>query len=196
MTGETSNGISRHRDLRERWLKQELQGGIIPEFSKQQPLSDGTEDGADLESIEAVANEVLQMQMPTTPAQLQNLTAEIRERVGSLTDVEDILNQSAADIMRAESLLEQACKARLLKLESDVALLKEKALNTSTSANSTEKEAESINALAEQLKKDLDSELKDKYSSVEELITQKAEGVAEAKKRAEKLQQEAQNLLL
>lgn len=42
---------------------------------------------------------------------------------------------------------------RLLKLESDVALLKEKALNTSTSANSTEKEADSINTLAEQLKK-------------------------------------------
>lgn len=59
-----------------------------------------------------MANEVLQMQMPTTPAQLQNLTAEIRERVGSLTDVEDILNQSAADILRAESLLEQARKAR------------------------------------------------------------------------------------
>lgn len=42
---------------------------------------------------------------------------------------------------------------RLLKLESDVALLKEKALNTSTSANITEKEAESINALAAQIKK-------------------------------------------
>lgn len=52
------------------------------------------------------------MQMPTTPAQVQNLTAEIRERVGSLTEVEDILNQSAADILRAESLLEQARKAR------------------------------------------------------------------------------------
>uniref|UniRef100_A0A672R1Z4 Laminin subunit beta-1 n=1 Tax=Sinocyclocheilus grahami TaxID=75366 RepID=A0A672R1Z4_SINGR len=213
-----------------------------------------TQDGADLESIEAVASEVLQMQMPTTPAQLQNLTAEIRERVGSLTDVEHILNQSAADILRAESLLEQARKARkeatdmkdtaemvkealqqaeraqssvtealkqatadikgtqgllvssetsdselklrnatrkLLKLESNLALLKEKALNTSTSANSTDKEADSINVLADQLKK-----LKDKYSSVEELITQKAEGVAEAKKRAEKLQQEAKNLLL
>uniref|UniRef100_A0A8C2QAI9 Laminin subunit beta-1 n=1 Tax=Cyprinus carpio TaxID=7962 RepID=A0A8C2QAI9_CYPCA len=215
-----------------------------------------TQDGADLESIEAVANEVLQMQMPTTPAQLQNLTAEIRERVGSLTDVEDILNQSAADILRAESLLEQARKARkeatdmkdtvemvkealqqaeraqssvtealkqattdikgtqdllvsvmtrlpvtcskgmILGLFCDVALLKEKALNTSTSANGTEKEADNINALADQLKKDLDSDLKDKYSTVEELITQKAEGVAEAKKRAEKLQQEAKNLLL
>lgn len=45
---------------------------------------------------------------------------------------------------------------RLLKLESDVALLKEKALNTSTSASSTEKEAESINELAEKLKKVLE----------------------------------------
>lgn len=42
---------------------------------------------------------------------------------------------------------------RLLKLESDVALLEEKALNTSTSANSTEKDADSINALTQQLKK-------------------------------------------
>uniref|UniRef100_A0A4W4F176 Laminin, beta 1a n=1 Tax=Electrophorus electricus TaxID=8005 RepID=A0A4W4F176_ELEEL len=62
-----------------------------------------TQEGADLESIEAVANEVLQMQMPTTPAQLQNLTAEIRERVGSLSDVENILNQSADDIHRLKS---------------------------------------------------------------------------------------------
>lgn len=220
-----------------------------------------TQDGADLESIEAVANEVLQMQVPTTPAQLQNLTAEIRERVESLSDVEDILNQSAADILKAEALLEQARKARkeasdvkatafmvkealeqaeqaqtsvtealkqatadirgtqallvsvesetsdselklsnatrrLLKLESDVALLKEKALNTSISVNSTQNDTESINQLAEQLKKELDTELKDKYSTVEGLITEKAEVVAEAKKNAEKLQKEAKDLLL
>ena len=70
------------------------------------------EDAADLESIEEVANEVLAMQMPTTPAQLQNLTNEIRERVGDLSHVETILNQSADDIQRAESLLEQARRAR------------------------------------------------------------------------------------
>lgn len=71
-----------------------------------------TEDGADLDSIEAVANEVLKMEMPSTPQQLQNLTEDIRERVESLSQVEVILQQSAADIARAEMLLEEAKKAR------------------------------------------------------------------------------------
>lgn len=43
---------------------------------------------------------------------------------------------------------------------------------------------------------DLDSELKDKYTTVEQLIGQKAGGVADAKKRAQSLQQEAKELLL
>ncbi|KAG7456038.1 hypothetical protein MATL_G00247520 [Megalops atlanticus] len=219
-----------------------------------------TQDGADLESIEAVANEVLQMQMPTTPAQLQNLTEEIRERVGSLSDVEVILNQSAADIQRAESLLDQARKAskeatdvrdtavlvkealeeaeraqtaaaeaikqattdikgtqdllttvesetadsefrlnnatrRLMQLDRDVALLRQKATDNALSAEQTEKSTESTNEVAEQVKKELDTELKQKYSSVEDLIAEKAEGVADARKRAEQLQQEAKELL-
>ncbi|KAG9345888.1 hypothetical protein JZ751_009044 [Albula glossodonta] len=219
-----------------------------------------TQDGADLESIEAVANEVLEMQMPTTPAQLQNLTEEIRERVGSLSDVEVILNQSAADIQRAENLLDQARKAskeatdardtammvkealeeaeraqnvvseaikqarndikgtqdlmasvesetaasefrlnnatqRLQQLERDVSLLREKATSNALSADQTEKSTEATNQVAEQVKKELDTELKEKYSSVEDLITQKAAGVADARKKAEQLQQEAQELL-
>uniref|UniRef100_A0A8C2HN51 Laminin subunit beta-1 n=1 Tax=Cyprinus carpio TaxID=7962 RepID=A0A8C2HN51_CYPCA len=164
-----------------------------------------TQDGADLESIEAVANEVLQMQMPTTPAQLQNLTAEIRERVGSLTDVEDILNQSAADILRAESLLEQARKARS-EIHSDTAEMVKKALQQAERAQSSVTEA--LKQASADIKgtqdllvsvifcvcnllccglfmQDLYSDLKDKYSRV-----------AEAKKRAEKLQKEAKNLLL
>lgn len=74
-----------------------------------------TEDSADLDSIEAVANEVLKMEMPSTPEQLQNLTDDIRERVESLSQVEVILQQSAADIARAEMLLGEAKKARYVK---------------------------------------------------------------------------------
>lgn len=43
---------------------------------------------------------------------------------------------------------------------------------------------------------DLDTEVKDKYATVEQLIGQKAGGVADAKKRAQALQQEAKELLL
>lgn len=38
--------------------------------------------------------------------------------------------------------------------------------------------------------------MKDKYATVEQLIDQKAGGVADAKKRAQALQQEAKELLL
>ncbi|KAK7893120.1 hypothetical protein WMY93_022272 [Mugilogobius chulae] len=70
-----------------------------------------TQDAADLESIELVANEVLAMQMPTSPKQLQNLTDEIRQKVEELGSVGHILEQSSQDIQRAESLLEQARQA-------------------------------------------------------------------------------------
>ncbi|XP_037624052.1 laminin subunit beta-1a [Sebastes umbrosus] len=220
-----------------------------------------TQDASDLESIELVANEVLAMQMPTTPAQLQNLTDEIRQKVGELGNVESILQQSADDIQRAENLLDQARRAseeaadvkdsaekvkraleeaqraqtaassaiqqaaadiqntnqllssvesetadaelkltnatqRLQRLEQDVTLLKDKGLNTTVSTQRTNEDAASIRKIAEEVKKDLDSELKEKYTKVDQLIGQKAGGVADAKKRAKSLQQEAKELLL
>ncbi|XP_008292614.1 laminin subunit beta-1a [Stegastes partitus] len=220
-----------------------------------------TQDAADLESIELVANEVLAMQMPTTPAQLQNLTDEIRQRVGELGHVEAILQQSSDDIRRAENLLAQARQAseeaadvkdsservkqalkeaqraqtaassaiqqasadirnanvllssvesetadaelklnnateRLQRLEQDVTLLRGKALNITLSTELTNQDAVSIGKIAEEVKKDLESGLKEKYATVEQLVGQKAGGVTQAKKRAESLQQEAKELLL
>ena len=43
---------------------------------------------------------------------------------------------------------------------------------------------------------DIESDVKQKYSGVEQLIGQKAGGVADAKRRAESLQKEAKDLLL
>lgn len=62
--------------------------------------------------IEAVANEVLALEMPASTEKLKELTNEIREKVGTLTTVESILSQSAEDIKTAEALLRQAKDAR------------------------------------------------------------------------------------
>ena len=59
-----------------------------------------------------MANKALAMQMPMTLTQLQNLTDEIRQKVGELGGVEAILQQSADDIQRAKDLLEHAQRAR------------------------------------------------------------------------------------
>uniref|UniRef100_A0AAQ5YNZ9 Laminin, beta 1b n=1 Tax=Amphiprion ocellaris TaxID=80972 RepID=A0AAQ5YNZ9_AMPOC len=67
-----------------------------------------TNEKADASVIEAVANEVLALQMPTSAEKLNELTKEIREKVGALTSVETILSQSAEDIQTAESLLKEA----------------------------------------------------------------------------------------
>ena len=85
---------------------------MIREVRSKPAVAVVSEDAADLESIELVANEVLAMQMPTTPAQLQNLTEEIRQKVGELGHVETILQQSTDNIQRAENLLDQARRAR------------------------------------------------------------------------------------
>ncbi|XP_005377350.2 PREDICTED: laminin subunit beta-1 [Chinchilla lanigera] len=219
-----------------------------------------TQDSADLDSIEAVANEVLKMEMPSTPEQLQNLTEDIREKVESLSQVEVILQQSASDIARAEMLLEEAKRAsqsatdvkvtadmvkealeeaekaqvaaekaikqadediqgtqnlltsiesetaaseetlsnasqRIYELEKNVEELKQKAAQNSREAEYIEEAVYTVKQSADDVKKALDGELDEKYKKVENLIAKKTEESADARRKAEMLQNEAKTLL-
>uniref|UniRef100_A0A673UBS2 Laminin subunit beta-1 n=1 Tax=Suricata suricatta TaxID=37032 RepID=A0A673UBS2_SURSU len=160
-----------------------------------------TQDSADLDSIEAVANEVLKMEMPSTPEQLQNLTEDIRERVESLSQVEVILQQSAADVARAEMLLEEAKRASKsatdVKVTADMVMeALEEAEKAQVAAEKAIKQAdEDIQGTQNLLTSALDGEVDEKYKKVEKLIAQKTEESADARRKAEILQNEAKTLL-
>uniref|UniRef100_A0A671X880 Laminin subunit beta 1 n=1 Tax=Sparus aurata TaxID=8175 RepID=A0A671X880_SPAAU len=98
-----------------------------------------TNEKADVAVIEAVANEVLTLEMPTSTEKLQELTKEIREKVGTLTSVESILSQSADNIQAAEALLKQA-KAQASNMK-DTAEVVKAALDESERAQSVAMDA-------------------------------------------------------
>lgn len=70
------------------------------------------DERANVSVIEAVANEVLALEMPTSVEKLNELTDEIKEKVSALTSVDTILTQSAEDVSAAEVLLKEAMAAR------------------------------------------------------------------------------------
>uniref|UniRef100_A0A8B9SV28 Laminin subunit beta-1 n=1 Tax=Anas platyrhynchos TaxID=8839 RepID=A0A8B9SV28_ANAPL len=141
------------------------------------------QDSADLDSIEAVANEVLNMEMPSTPQQLQALTEDIRER------------QSAGDIARAEMLLEEAKKARYVTLF----CIGSNSLCALLTPNIEQLPLRSLlsgSILCLHLEQQvLNTELNSKYKTVEELIAKKTEESASARRKADMLQDEAKALL-
>uniref|UniRef100_A0A8C6PA12 Laminin subunit beta-2 n=1 Tax=Nothobranchius furzeri TaxID=105023 RepID=A0A8C6PA12_NOTFU len=71
-----------------------------------------TQEGADPDSIEAVANHVLQLSIPASPLQIRHLADEIKDRVRSLSNVDAILQQTQDDVRKAEKLLLDAKRAR------------------------------------------------------------------------------------
>lgn len=75
-----------------------------------------TEEGADPDSIEMVANRVLELSIPASPQQIRHLAEEIKDRVRSLSNVDAILEQTQDDVRKAEQLLHHAKRVRYFTL--------------------------------------------------------------------------------
>lgn len=218
------------------------------------------QEGADPDSIEAVANQVLELSIPASPQQIRHLADEIKDRVRSLSNVDAILDQTQEDVRKAEQLLTKARNAknkadrvkntadsvkqalddarkaqaaaekaiqrarddigmtenRLAQIQSEtsasekdlneaknklghlgqqIEALKAKQANNSMVAARAKDTATMAQNKANAAKQDLDGELSDKYRSVQDLVNRKASAVQDAKNKAERLRDEAKQLL-
>ncbi|XP_035015327.1 laminin subunit beta-2 [Hippoglossus stenolepis] len=71
-----------------------------------------TEEGADPESIEKVALQVLAIKLPFNKTTLDNMVMKIKDGLSNLTNMEDIVNQTSQHISKAKELLEKAQQAK------------------------------------------------------------------------------------
>ncbi|KAJ8257557.1 hypothetical protein GJAV_G00186910 [Gymnothorax javanicus] len=71
-----------------------------------------TEEGADPESIEKVAQQVLAISLPVNNSMLSRLVHEIRDSIANLTDVEGIFNSTSLQLHKAKELLYNAQDAK------------------------------------------------------------------------------------
>ncbi|XP_062373562.1 laminin subunit beta-1b [Sardina pilchardus] len=232
---------------------QELRGLI-------QQIRDFLRNSTDLETIEALSNEVLAMSMPASAAQLDELTNEIRERVKSLTGVEEILERSHGDVTQARTLLQDAKTASddatemkntadmlntwlnqteetqivtqdgikeasadikatqdlqatldsetasaelklnngtqwLVGMERDLSLIKARTQETVNTAQHTQRNTDYVSQDVAQTKQELDSEVMQRYSTMQSVMQQKAGNVIEGRQKAKELQEEAKQML-
>ncbi|XP_041860156.1 laminin subunit beta-1 [Melanotaenia boesemani] len=93
------------------------------------------EDGADPESIEKVAQQVLSIRLPLNRASLDKMIVEIKDRLANLTSIEGVVNETSQHIRKAKELLEEAknAKNRAVGVK-DLASDTKKALNVSEKA--------------------------------------------------------------
>uniref|UniRef100_A0AAR2IRJ1 Laminin, beta 2 (laminin S) n=1 Tax=Pygocentrus nattereri TaxID=42514 RepID=A0AAR2IRJ1_PYGNA len=220
------------------------------------------QEGADPDSIEAVASRVLELSIPASPQQIKHLADEIKDRVRSLSNVDAILEQTQDDVRKAEKLLMEAKKARnkadkakntadsvkqalddarkaqtaaekaIQRAKDDIGMtenhilspkiqsetsasekdlneamdklgdlgrqieaLKAKRANNSMVATQAEETANMAQDKANEAKQILDGELSDKYRTVQDLVGRKANAVQDAKRKAERLRDDAKQLL-
>uniref|UniRef100_A0A6I8NLI8 Laminin subunit beta-1 n=1 Tax=Ornithorhynchus anatinus TaxID=9258 RepID=A0A6I8NLI8_ORNAN len=85
-------------------------GHLVYVHLEQRPVP--AEEGADPESIELVARQVLAISLPSSPEEVGHLLEEIRDSLRSLDGVDRLLNSTARAMASAQGLLERGQQAR------------------------------------------------------------------------------------
>eukprot|EP00066_Takifugu_rubripes_P001619 XP_003962939.2 PREDICTED: laminin subunit beta-2 [Takifugu rubripes] len=100
-----------------------------------------TQEEADPDSIEVVANRVLELSIPASSLQIKHLADEIKGKVQSLSNVDAILQKTKDDVRKAEQLLLNAKTVRhhAEKVKATTEAVKEALLNCKTAQASAEK---------------------------------------------------------
>ncbi|XP_071205207.1 laminin subunit beta-1-like [Salvelinus alpinus] len=71
-----------------------------------------TEEGADPESIEKVAQQVLAISLPVNRTTLDTVVQQIKDHISNLTDVQGVFNHTSQQLHRAKELLNRANDAK------------------------------------------------------------------------------------
>ncbi|XP_034074333.1 laminin subunit beta-2 [Gymnodraco acuticeps] len=100
-----------------------------------------TEEGADPESIEKVALQVLSITLPVNRTALDRMVQQIKGGLSNLTNIEGIVNQTSQHIKEAKELLQKAKDAKSLAEG-----VKDKANNTKQALDVSEKAIEKARA--------------------------------------------------
>uniref|UniRef100_A0A8B9L3V8 Laminin, beta 2-like n=1 Tax=Astyanax mexicanus TaxID=7994 RepID=A0A8B9L3V8_ASTMX len=94
-----------------------------------------SEEGADPQSIEKIAKQVLAIQLPVNRTVLDQVVEQIKENIANLTDVERAYNQTSEQLNKAKELLNEAQQAKTQAEGVNDAISKTKeALNTTQDA--------------------------------------------------------------
>ncbi|TKS77036.1 Laminin subunit beta-1 [Collichthys lucidus] len=125
-----------------------------------------TEEGADPESIEKVAQQVLSITLPVNKTTMDNMIMQIKDSISNLTNVEDVINQTSQHIMKAKELLDKAKDAKT-RAEG----VKDKADNTKQALNVSEMAIEKAQTALHEAQKNLNS-TRNATAEVDERLTQ------------------------
>ncbi|KAH0630315.1 hypothetical protein JD844_013234 [Phrynosoma platyrhinos] len=158
------------------------------------------EEGADPESIELVAQQVLNISLPSSPSQISILIKEIHDKIGQLDCVDIILNNTVHNLTHARELLAKAEEAKeraegvqatISETRAALSDVKDK-LSAAEQAMKSAKEAiRNVEGRIRQAERQLQT-LISKESEVESRLENLAQDVATLQKKSQANQQLAQ----